>query len=113
MSDVHGSPIFTPQLEVGMNNYMAVVRKPDWTKAFKIRFEATDNSTALDIMYSKANASKPEDITEYELYQEIDFDKYISVAFKPTSITVNTKQQEPEPVSYKEQAYIPYTSKAA
>lgn len=96
-----------------MNNYMAIIRKPSWTKAFKVRFEATNNSTAVDIMYEKAGANKPEDISEYELYQEIDFDKYISVAFKPTSIIVNAKEKEPEPVLYAEQAYIPYTSKAA
>lgn len=94
-----------------MNNYMAVIRKVNYTKSFKLRFEAEDHSAAMDLMYEKANAVKPDDLVEYELYHELSFDRYLSVAFKAARVA----QLMPviTPPSYGELKYNPYHLSAA
>lgn len=96
------------------NTYMAVVKKINYTRPVKIRFQATDNSTALDTMHTMVGATKAEEIVEYELYQEIGVDRYISVAFKPLSYTLydveETKKSSVR--TFTEKAYTSYKQAA-
>lgn len=89
------------------NNYMAVVKKPNYTKAVKLRFSAPNDATALDVMFRTVDAKTADEISEYELYLELDINRYRSVAFKPLTYVkpnVETKQLR----EYKERAYVSY-----
>lgn len=93
------------------NEYMAVVKPANFSKAVKLMFEATDNSTAVDVMYSRVGAETTADIEEYELYQVLGDGRYLSVAFKPLTI-VMPKEETIEAAVFTEQAYHSYRDAA-
>lgn len=96
-----------------MNDYMAVVKPTNYVRAVKLFFEAPDNSSALDVMYKKVGAETTSDIEEYELYQDLGGDRYISVAFKPLTIILPKEETVTEPaITFTEQAYHSYKDAA-
>lgn len=62
--------------------YLATVKRPAYSKPVVLRFNAEDDRSAVERMYSLVAATKPSDIVEYDLMEELGGDRYRPVAAK-------------------------------
>ena len=88
-----------------MRKFYAVVMRPSYTKPIKVNMEAKDVQTALDDMYFYVGATKPSDITEYELFEVIGYNQYVPVSRKYKSKEVPTEVVVAPSSGFTEQAY--------
>ena len=96
-------------------SYYAVVKRPSYAKPIQIWLEAYTISAAIDTMYFQCGAEKPEDVTEYELYEVVGKDRYRPVAGKPASgsnLPVPLAAATVEEVVFTEKVYKSYRDAA-